>query len=161
MKIFGVVGWKNSGKTTLVERLIGTLLKKGISVSTIKHSHHHFQIDKEGKDSFRHKQAGANETILASDLEWAKFSNKTPKIHGDLSYYLEQLSNVDLVLVEGFKGGKHKKIEVFDHNSGKEPIFLEDQTICAVVYSGKNLQTKLPIFDRDEIENISNFILKF
>ena len=160
MEIFGVVGWKNSGKTTLVERLIVALLDKGITVSTIKHSHHNFQIDKKGKDSFRHREAGASETILASDVEWVKFSNKVPEIPGDLSFFLDQLGNVDLVLVEGYKNGLHKKIEVFNRKLGKQPIFLEDDTICAVAYAGQRLNTSLPVFDRNEIEVIAEFIIK-
>ena len=161
MEIFGVVGWKNSGKTTLVERLIGVFLKKGLKVSTIKHSHHKFQIDKKGKDSFRHREAGASETILASDVEWVKFSNNVPEIPGDLSFFLDQLSNVDLVMVEGYKNGLHKKIEVFDRKLGKQPIFLEDDTICAVAYAGQKLNTRLPVFDRNDIEVIAEFIIKF
>ena len=161
MKIFGVVGWKNSGKTTLVERLINELLNKDISVSTIKHSHHNFQIDKKGKDSFRHRAAGASETILASNLEWVKFSSNIPKKNSELGFYLNQLDNVDLVLVEGYKRGLHKKIEVFNYKSGKSPIFLKDTTICAVAYAGPRLNTKLPAFERNEVEVISEFILKY
>ena len=161
MEIFGIVGWKNSGKTTLVERLIVALLNKGITVSTIKHSHHNFQIDKKGKDSFRHREAGASETILASDIEWVKFSNNVPKIPGDLGFFLNQLGNVDLVIVEGYKNGLHKKIEVFDGKLGKQPIFLGDDTICAVAYAGQILNTRLPVFERNEIEVIAEFIIKF
>ena len=161
MKIFGIVGWKNSGKTTLVERLIGALLKKGVTVSTIKHSHHKFQIDKKGKDSFRHREAGARETILASDYEWVKFSSNVPNMPGEIDFFLNQLGDVDLVLVEGYKNGSHKKIEVFVKESGKPPIFLEDKTICAVVSPGKGLNTALPVFERNEIEVISDFIIKF
>ena len=161
MKIFGVVGWKNSGKTTLVERLIGVLLKKGLKVSTIKHSHHKFQIDKNGKDSFRHRKAGASETILASDYEWVKFSSNVPNIPGEIEFFLNQLGDVDLVLVEGYKNGLHKKIEVFDEKCGNTPIFLKDDTICAVASAGQRLNTSLPVFDRNEIEFISDFIIKF
>ena len=161
MKIFGVVGWKNSGKTTLVERLIGVFLKKGLKVSTIKHSHHKFQIDKKGKDSFRHRKAGASETILASDYEWVKFSSNVPNIPGEIEFFLNQLGDVDLVLVEGYKNGLHKKIEVFDEKCGNTPIFLKDDTICAVASAGQRLNTSLPVFDRNEIEFISDFIIKF
>ena len=161
MKIFGVVGWKNSGKTTLVERLIGVLLKKGLKVSTIKHSHHKFEIDKKGKDSFRHRKAGASETILASNYEWVKFSGNVPNMPGEIEFFLEQLVDVDLVLVEGYKNGLHQKIEVFDKESGKPPIFLKDDTICAVASTGQRLNTSLPVFDRNEIEVISDFIIKF
>ena len=161
MKIFGVVGWKNSGKTTLIERLIGALLEKGITVSTIKHSHHNFQLDKKGKDSFRHREAGASETILAGGNEWVKFSNNVPKTPDQLGFFVNQLGDVDLVLVEGYKSGLHKKLEIFDEKSGKPPIFLTDGTICAVVYTGQKLNTKLPTFDRNEIEVISDFIINF
>ncbi len=161
MKIFGVVGWKNSGKTTLVESLINTFLNKGMSVSTIKHSHHNFQIDKKGKDSFRHRAAGASETILASDLEWVKFSNNMPEKPSDLKFYLNQLGNVDLVLVEGYKRGLHKKMEVFDDNARKSPIFLKDRTICAVAFAGQKPNTELPVFERNDVEIISEFIIKY
>ena len=79
----------------------------------------------------------------------------------DLSFFLNQLGNVDLVMVEGYKNGLHKKIEVFDRKLGKQPIFLEDDTICAVAYAGQRLNTSLPVFDRNEIEAIAEFIIKF
>ena len=134
---------------------------KGITVSTIKHSHHNFQIDKKGKDSFRHRKAGASETILASGREWVKFSKNVPKTSDELSFFLNQLDDVDLVLVEGYKTSLHKKLEVFDDKSGRPPIFLRDRNICAVAYAGQKLNTKLPVFDRNEIEVISEFIMKF
>ena len=110
MKVFGVVGWKNSGKTGLMERLVAELCGRGLSVSTVKHAHHTFDIDRPGKDSFRHRDAGAREVLLASSRRWALMH----ELEGDeprLDELLARLTPVDLVLVEGFKRGTHARLE--------------------------------------------------
>ena len=111
MKIIGVVGWKDTGKTTLIEKLIGELDKRNLTVSTIKHSHHKFSIDKQGTDSFRHFNAGAKETILTSEKKWIKFSRQTSDSQSYLSYLINQIIPVDILIVEGFKASSHKKID--------------------------------------------------
>ena len=157
MKIIGVVGWKNTGKTTLIEKLINEFNNRNLSVSTIKHSHHNFSVDQQGTDSFRHFNAGAKETILASDKKWVKFSRQI--CDSNLSNLIEQIIPVDIVMVEGFKLSGHKKIEVVDAASKKTPIYKTNQTICGLIYNKHKIQnTVLPQFNRDDIREICDFI---
>ncbi len=110
-RVFGITGWKNSGKTTLTERLITELTSRGWRVATVKHAHHDFDIDKEGTDSFRHRLAGATEVAIVSDRRWALMH----ELRGDeeplLETMLARMSPCDIVLVEGYKRENHKKIE--------------------------------------------------
>ena len=108
-RVFGIVGWKNSGKTTLVERLVSYFTKKGYKVSTIKHAHHSFDVDYEGTDSFRHRVAGASEVLLTSRNRWALIHELREEMEPDFEYLLNKLGKVDLVLIEGFKNGQHPK----------------------------------------------------
>ena len=111
MNVYGIVGWKNSGKTTLVERLVSEITGRGFSVSTVKHAHHAFDVDHEGKDSFRHRVAGASEVLLASRNRWALMHEIRDDAEPPLSELLEKLSPVDLVLIEGYKRDSHAKVE--------------------------------------------------
>ena len=157
MKVIVVVGWKNTGKTTLIEKLIKEFNKRNLSISTIKHSHHNFSIDQQGTDSFRHFNAGAKETILASDKKWIKFSRQL--CEANLNDLIKQIIPVDIVMVEGFKLSGHKKIEVVDGMSKKTPLYKTDQTICGLVFNKHKIQnTVLPQFDRDDIQEICDFI---
>ena len=157
MKIIGVVGWKNTGKTTLIEKLIKEFNNRDRSISTIKHSHHNFSVDQQGTDSFRHFNAGAKETILASDKKWVKFSRQI--CDSNRSSLIEQIIPVDIVMVEGFKLSGHKKIEVVDAASKKTPIYKTNQTICGLIYNKHKIQnTVLPQFNRDDIQEICDFI---
>ena len=133
MKVIGVVGWKNTGKTTLIEKLINEFNKRNLTVSTIKHSHHNFSVDREGTDSFRHFNAGTKETILASEQKWIKFSRQGEEDKPNLSYLIKQLSPVDIVIVEGFKASDHKKVEVVDSTSDEKPLFETDRTVCGII----------------------------
>ena len=157
MKIIGVVGWKNTGKTTLIEKLINEFNNRNLSVSTIKHSHHNFSVDQQGTDSFRHFNAGAKETILASDKKWVKFSRQI--CDSNLSNLIEQINPVDIVMVEGFKLSGHKKIEVVDAASKKTPLYKANKTICGLIFNKHKIQnTVLPQFNRDDIQEICDFI---
>ena len=157
MKIIGVVGWKNTGKTTLIEKLIKEFNNRNLSVSTIKHSHHNFSVDQQGTDSFRHFNAGAKETILASDKKWVKFSRQI--YDSNLSDLIEQIIPVDIVIVEGFKLSGHKKLEVVDVASKKTPLYKSNQTICGLIFNKHKIQnTVLPQFNRDDIQEICDFI---
>ena len=159
MKIIGVVGWKNTGKTTLIEKLIKEFSERNLSISTIKHSHHNFSVDQQGTDSFRHFNAGAKETILASDKKWIKFSRQI--CGSNLSDLIKQIIPVDIVLVEGFKLSEHKKVEVVNVASKKIPLYKTDQTICAIILNQNKIQnTVLPQFNRDDIQKICDFIEK-
>ena len=123
MKIIGIVGWKDTGKTTLIEKLINEFNQRKLTVSTIKHSHHNFSVDKEGTDSYRHFNAGAEETILSSETKWIKFSNKVIDSGLNLDYLINQISPVDIVIVEGFKVSGHKKVEVINSVNKRKPLY--------------------------------------
>ncbi|MFQ5624258.1 MAG: molybdopterin-guanine dinucleotide biosynthesis protein B [Paracoccaceae bacterium] len=158
MKIYGVVGWKNSGKTTLVERLVTEITGRGISVSTVKHAHHTFDVDHKGKDSFRHRSAGAREVMLASRNRWALMHELRHRDEPTLEFLLGKLAEVDLVLIEGYKRDEHAKIEA--HRSGGEKLIaLEDGTVRAIASDEPLPGVSLPVFDLDDIQAIADYIL--
>ncbi|MEM0909322.1 MAG: molybdopterin-guanine dinucleotide biosynthesis protein B, partial [Pseudomonadota bacterium] len=111
MIVYGIVGWKNSGKTTLVERLVAAFVSDGLSVSTIKHAHHSVDVDQPGTDSHRHRAAGASEVMLASENRWALMHEHRGDPEPGLESLLTKLTPVDVVLVEGFKAHAHHKVE--------------------------------------------------
>ena len=159
MKIIGVVGWKNTGKTTLIEKLINEFNNRNLTVSTIKHSHHNFSVDRQGTDSFRHFNAGAKETILASEKKWIKFSRQMSDPKLNLDFLIEQIIPVDIVVVEGFKSSDHKKIEVVDLMSERKPLYETDKTICGLIINQLNIKDALlPQFQRDNVQEICDFI---
>ena len=161
MKIIGVVGWKDTGKTTLIEKLIKEFNLRNLTVSTIKHSHHRISVDKEGTDTFRHFNAGARETILASKKKWIKFSRELGEHGSSLNSIMKQIIPVDLVIIEGFKMEDHKKIGIVNGMSDKQPLFETDKTICGLIFNKYKIQnTNLPQFERDDIHKICNFIEK-
>ena len=132
MKVFGIAGWSGSGKTTLLEAVIPRLVQHGLSVSLIKHAHHHFDIDRKGKDSFRHRQAGCSEVMLISDQRWALMHELRGEPEPSLEEQLQRFSPCDLVLVEGFKHMNAPKLEVHRRENGKAWLFPEDPLIVAV-----------------------------
>ena len=159
MKIIGVVGWKNTGKTTLIEKLISEFNNRNLTVSTIKHSHHNFSVDREGTDSFRHFNAGTKETILASEQKWIKFSRQRED-KPNLSYLIKQIIPVDIVIVEGFKASDHKKVEVVDSTSDEKPLYETDKTVCGIIINQNKIKNVvLPQFERDEVQKICDFIV--
>jgi molybdopterin-guanine dinucleotide biosynthesis protein B len=130
MRVVAIVGHKGSGKTTLIERLIASALPRGLTVSTVKHAHHHdVELDTPGKDSFRHRKAGASEVIVASDQGWARISASSEPV--SLQILLGQLRPVDLVLVEGYKQLEWlRRVEVFRGDG--TPLAISDKAIAAV-----------------------------
>ena len=156
MKVFGIVGWKNAGKTGLLERLVTEITGQGFSVSTIKHAHHAFDIDQPGKDSFRHREAGAKEVLLSSGHRWALMHELRGSPEPGLDDLLATLSAVDLVLVEGFKGEAHPKVSAHRVATGKPPIC--DPGVRAIATdSGQRFDR--PTFDLDDTRAIASFIL--
>ena len=131
--VVGIAGWKNSGKTTLVERLVRELTGRGLSVSTIKHAHHDFDIDHPGKDSYRHRMAGAGEVLVASAQRWALVHELRDEREPSLEELLAQLKPCDVVLVEGFKYGPHRKIEV--RRDAKAVLLAQDDASVVAVAS--------------------------
>ena len=160
MKIFGIVGWKNSGKTGLVERLVIEISLRGFSVSTIKHAHHTFDIDQMGKDSFRHRQAGAMEVLLCSENRWAFMHELRGSPEPNLAELLSKLSPVDLVLVEGFKNEPCLKMEAYRSENNSMPLGQSANDIIAIASNTKHPNLNLPIFDLDDTSEIANFVLK-
>ena len=157
MKIYGVTGWKNSGKTDLMERLVSEFVKRGFSVSTIKHAHHSFDVDRSGKDSHRHRMAGAGEVLLASSNRFALMHELRDEEEPSLEVLLAKLSPVDLVLIEGFKRDRHPKIETFRAVTGTDLIATNDPTIHAVA-SDVAMTLDRPVFDLDDTAAIADFI---
>lgn len=160
MRIYGIVGWKNSGKTTLVERLVIEITGRGFSVSTVKHAHHTFDVDHEGKDSFRHRSAGAKEVLLASRNRWALMHEIRNDAEPPLSEFLEKLAPVDLVLIEGYKRDDHAKVEAHRAETKQGLLSVEDPTITAVASNYEVEGLSVPQFDLDDVSGIASYILK-
>lgn len=158
MKVWGVVGWKNSGKTGLMERLVGEFVSRGLTVSTLKHAHHRFDVDQEGKDSHRHRVAGATEVLLASGNRWALMHELRDEDEPSLDTLLTRLSPVDLVLVEGYKRDRHAKIEAHRAVTGSALIAPGDATIRAIASDSGALVEGRPTFDLDDTKGIADFI---
>lgn len=160
MKVFGITGWKNSGKTTLMERLVAEICSRGISVSTIKHAHHNVDVDQPGKDSFRHRQAGASEVILASSNRWALMHELRGADEPSLNELMARLTPVDLVLIEGYKREGHAKIEAARVLGARTLLALEDPNIVAVAAGYETGPLEVPILDINDIPTIADFILR-
>lgn len=158
MKLFGIVGWKNSGKTGLMERLVAEITARGISVSTIKHAHHTFDVDHPGKDSYRHRVAGASQVLLASSQRWALMNELRGQTEPSLDTLLQQLQPVDLVLIEGYKRDRHPKVEAHRAETGQPLLALEDDTVLAIA-SDATPDVAQPVFHLDATRTIAEFIL--
>lgn len=160
--VFGITGWKNSGKTTLTERLIAELTGRGLAVATVKHAHHAFDIDREGTDSFRHRAAGAREVAIVSASRWALMYELAGEDEPRLEDILARLSPTDLVLVEGYKREGHPKIEARRLQSkNREPLAANDPQIVAIAADHDVGEAPLPVFDLDDIPAIADFILAY
>ncbi|MCG8491719.1 MAG: molybdopterin-guanine dinucleotide biosynthesis protein B [Sneathiellales bacterium] len=160
MKVIGISGWSGNGKTTLLERLIPALIAKGYSVSTLKHAHHRFDIDKPGKDSFRHREAGAREVLISSANRWALMHENTNGEEAGIKELIAKLEPVDILLVEGFKKENFPKIEVWRDEADAPPLHLTDKTVIAVATDSDNLKTTLPLLDLNAEEEVADFIVE-
>lgn len=159
MRMIGLAGWSGAGKTSLIVKLIPALRARGLSVSTLKHAHHAFDIDKPGKDSFLHREAGATEVLVASANRFALMHELRGAPEPGLRELLVRLSPVDLVLVEGYKKEPHVKIEV--HRTANEKPFLypDDPTIAAIVSDAtEGLPLDLPHAHLDDIEGVTKLV---
>ena len=160
MKIWGVVGWKNSGKTGLMERLVAEFTARGRTVSTLKHAYHAFDVDQPGKDSFRHREAGAREVLLSSGRRWALMHELGQADEPPLEALLSKLSPVDLVLIEGFKSAAHPKIEAHRPETLQELIAPGDPTIRAVASTVEPETGGVPLLPLDDTDVIADFIAR-
>lgn len=158
MRIYGIVGYKNAGKTGLMERLVAEIKGRGFSVSTVKHAHHTFDVDHPGKDSYRHRNAGAHQVLLSSRTRWALMTELRDSDELALAELLTRLDPVDLILVEGYKRDTHPKIEAHRAATDHPVIAHEDSTIRAVA-SDCPMDVSVPVFDLNDTKSIADFIL--
>lgn len=161
MKVFGLTGWSGSGKTTLMVTLLPLLVDAGLQVSTLKHAHHAFDIDKPGKDSYRHRGAGASEVMIASRKRWALMHELRDQAEPTPDDLIARMQPVDLLLIEGFKTYPHDKLEVYRPSVGSEPLYPKDPTVVAVASDqpGLGRLNGRPLFNLADSHSIARFIL--
>ena len=159
MKVIGIVGWKNNGKTTLVVRLLEHLSARGYRVSTVKHAHHAVELDRPGKDSHRHRMAGAAEVMLATSRRWVLFHELQDEPEPPLDELLAHMAPVDLVVVEGFKRFAHPKIEVHRRERATPLLAADDPSIIAVASDEPLAGLAVPVLDLDDLPAITALIL--
>ena len=159
MKVFGIVGWSGSGKTTLAVRLVPEFTARGLTVSTIKHARHGFDIDKPGKDSYEHRHAGAKEVVVCSTRRWALIHENRGAPEPELDDLIARMTPVDLLLVEGFKAFEHDKLEVWRAGRGGDFLHDEDSRIIAVASDAPLQDVRLPVLDLDDTAAIADFIM--
>lgn len=159
MKVYGVIGWKNSGKTSLMERLVAEITGRGFTVSTVKHVHHEVDLDQPGKDTWRHRQAGAQEVVLASKDRYALMvEHRGPE--PDLRAVLARMAPVDLILVEGYKRDTHPKLEVWRRETGHDLIQTNDPLVRAVATDEAGLTLPVPVLDLNDTAAVADFVLE-
>ena len=158
MKVFGFAGFSGSGKTTLIEQLIPRFTGRGLTVSLIKHTHHSFDIDHPGKDSYRHRHAGATEVLVTSSRRWALMHELRGVPEPTFDEQVAKLTPCDLLLVEGFKYAPIPKLEVWRSITGEPLLHPSDPHIVAIAADGK-VETKLPLLDLNDVDGIAGFVL--
>ena len=156
-KIIGITGSKDVGKTYYAVLIIKLLTQRGYKVGSIKHAHHDFDIDKPGTDSFKHREAGSSQVIISSSKRWAKIVENNNKNEKSLEELIKEFHNVDIVVIEGFKKQNHPKIEIIDNDFKNKNI--EVNNVIAVI-SDKLNDTSIPVFKKNDIENLVEYIIK-
>lgn len=157
MKVYGIIGYKNAGKTTLVERLVAEFTRRGLRVSTIKHAHHSFDLDAPGKDTYRHRTAGAEQVLMATTTRWVLMNELRDTPEPALGDLLKRLDPVDLVLVEGYKRDTHPKIEVWRNATG-HPLIAPDDPMVRAVATPDTPNVDQPVLDLNNINAIADYI---
>jgi molybdopterin-guanine dinucleotide biosynthesis adapter protein len=160
MIVFGIAGWSGSGKTTLIEKLIPEFSRRGLSVSVIKHAHHGFDLDRPGKDSYRHREAGASQVLMLSNDRWVLMHELRGAPEPTLEEQLRVLSPCDVVLIEGFKAAAVPKVEVHRPGHGKPPLWVENPHVVAVATDGA-VDCSLPVLSLNDASAITQFILDY
>ena len=159
MKIFGLAGWSGAGKTSLMVRLLPELVGRGLSVSTMKHAHHAFDVDTPGKDSYEHRQAGATEVLVTSANRWALMHELRGAPEAPLEEMVARMTPVDLLLIEGFKHHAHDKLEVFRREVGKSLLCVADPRVVAVASDGAVPEARVPVMALDDTRAIADFVV--
>ena len=158
MRVMGIAGWSGAGKTTLLSRLIPVLVGRGFSVSTIKHAHHHFDVDYPGKDSHTHRVAGATEVLVSSVNRFALMHELRGEAEPSLAQLLSMLAPVDFVLVEGYKPEPHPKIEVHRVANGKPFLYPNDPTILALASDAAIADRNVTLLALENAEELADFV---
>lgn len=161
MKVIGFVGWSGSGKTSLLVAVLPLLREAGLVVSTMKHAHHRFDMDQPGKDSFRHREAGASEVMLVTDSRWVLLHESREEPEPPIESLIQRMTPVDLLLIEGFKTHAHPKIEIHRQSEGKPLMFREDPEIVAVATDEPLHHVDIPQLNLNQPQAVANFILSF
>lgn len=161
MRVIGLAGWSGAGKTTLLVRLIPVLLARDLTVSTVKHAHHAFEIDRPGKDSFEHRRAGAREVLVGSGRRWALVHELRDEPEPPLAALLNRLSPVDLVVVEGYKQAAHPKVEVFRAANGKPLLHPTLPHVRAIASDTALPGATLPVVALDDPEAVADAVLRW
>ena len=156
--IFGITGKSGTGKTYLISKLIPEIKKNGLIVSTIKHAHHGFEIDNKKKDSYKHRQSGANEVLIFSSKGWALIQSMQTQQDSNLVNCIDKMTDVDLIIAEGFKSYNFKRIEIVDSSDNLE-LAEKENKIVGLVSKTNIYHPRLPVFHRDDISRIAKFIL--
>jgi molybdopterin-guanine dinucleotide biosynthesis protein B len=159
MRTFGIVGHSGNGKTTLLVKVVPILVDMGLTVSTMKHAHHGFDVDTPGKDSYRHRTAGATEVMMTSSRRWVLQHELRGAPEPTIEELLSHMTPVDLVLIEGFKTHPHAKVEVFRESVGAPPLYPGDPTIVAVASDAPLADAKIPVLDIDDAHAVADFIV--
>lgn len=159
MKVMGIVGWSGSGKTSLVVEVLPILKGHGLMVSTMKHAHHRFDVDKPGKDSFRHRESGASEVLVVTSSRWVLMHESREEPEPSIESLIERMTPVDLLLIEGFKTHHHPKLEIHRKSEGKPLLCPDDPEIVAVASDVPLPDLKVPRLDLNDPGAIAEFIL--
>ena len=159
MKVMGIVGWSGSGKTSLLIQVLPILKGRGLRVSTMKHAHHWFDVDTRGKDSFRHREAGASEVLVVTSSRWVLMHESREEPEPSIEALIERMTPVDLLLIEGFKTHSHPKLEIHRQSEGKPLLSLEDPGIVAVASDRPLPGLAVPVLDLNDPDAIAEFIL--
>ena len=155
----GIVGWSGSGKTSLLVEVLPVLRAQGITVSTMKHAHHRFDVDTKGKDSYRHREAGASEVMVVTSARWVLMHEYRDEAEPSVESLIQRMTPVDLLLIEGFKTHPHPKLEIHRESEGKPLLCPEDPDIVAVATDHPLPGLKVPQLDLNDPEAIAAFIL--
>lgn len=161
MPVFGLIGWSGSGKTTLMVALLPELTGRGLRVSTMKHSHHGFDVDTPGKDSYRHRQSGATEVMVASARRWALMHELRGGPEPSVETLIARMTPVDLLLIEGFKTHPHAKLEVYRPTLGKPLIAAGDGDVVAIAADGPVSSDGIPVLDLGDVPAVADFIVDY
>jgi molybdopterin-guanine dinucleotide biosynthesis protein B len=161
MKVMGIVGWSGSGKTSLMIEVLPLLKRNGLVVSTMKHAHHRFDLDKPGKDSFRHREAGAREVLVVASSRWVLMHESLDEPEPSIESLIERMTPVDLLLIEGFKTHHHPKLEIHRASEGKPLLCLDDSEIVAVASDVPLPELKVPRLNLNDPTTVAEFILAY